>query len=119
MGWGGYNQRCDQRCDERTTNNEQQLPEYSAFQIFQSMAGLGSLANLEFGNILIDSMQFSALVKVVHSINHLLQLQIAFDIELPQPVQYIGNVHFILIRAKIVPKYSGCGKKLSTTYNFN
>ena len=34
----------------QTTNNKQQLPEYSAFQIFQSMAGLGSLANLEFGN---------------------------------------------------------------------
>ena len=35
----------------------QQLPEYRAFQIFQSMAGLGSLANLEFGNWEYDPIQ--------------------------------------------------------------
>ena len=34
---------------QQTTNNEQ-LPEYRAFHIFQWMAGLGSLTNLEFGN---------------------------------------------------------------------
>ena len=52
-----FYQRCDQRCDAQTTKNyNKQLPKYRAFQIFQSMAGLGSLANLEFGNNILYSL---------------------------------------------------------------